>query len=444
MKCDLLLKDYMLLCPDFSVQQHMSVAILGNKIISVERSKDIDDIQATKILYGNGKLLMPGLIDGHTHTCQQLLRGSLADEFPMIWVRFLVPFERTLTEDDVYFGALLYCIQAIKSGITGFADSGGRHMQKVAQAAIKSGIRASITRSMMDMGHNIAEDMIEHTEEAIENNDLLFEQYHGAGSGRISVFYGMRQVMTCSEQLITMVAQHARERGTGVHAHLCEHKDEVGFCLQNYKQRPAEFLDRCGMLDSNLLTAHNIVLSESDITLLAARGVKLIHCPYANLINHGFPKTPRLLEAGCSVGLGSDGAAYNSIDIFEEMRVLRAAVIAHWGLPIFDPVVLTVQKTLAMATQGGAAALGLSNSLGIIESGKTADLIAVDMRQPHIRPTNNYTTALLDCVCAHDVSDSIIDGMPVMLDRRILTLDEDAVMEECAARMRSIRERTGN
>jgi 5-methylthioadenosine/S-adenosylhomocysteine deaminase len=440
---DLLLKDFMLLSPDFSVKQHMSVAVRGNKIAVVGSSADMNDVQSVKTINGNGKLLMPGLVDGHTHTCQQLLRGSLADEFPMIWVRFLVPFESTLTEDDVYFGALLYCIQAIKSGITSFADSGGRHMHKVVKAAVESGIRASITRSMMDMGRNISEEMLESAEVAIENNDLLFEQYHGAGNGRINIFYGMRQVMTCSPRLITLAAQHARERKTGVHAHLCEHRDEVSFCLQNYKKRPAELLDSCGMLDSNLLTAHNVALSESDITLLAQRKVKLIHCPFANLINHGVPKTPRLLEAGCSVGLGSDGAAYNSIDLFEEMRLLRAAVIANWGLPVFDPVVLTVQKTIALATQGGAAALNLNDGPGVIEPGRIADLIAIDINQPHIQPTNNYTTALLDCVCAHDVTDSIIDGTPVMLDRRILALDENVIMEECAARMKSIRMRTG-
>lgn len=444
MNCDLLLKDFMLLCPDYSVRQNMSVAILGNKIIRVGSSMNMNDIQAAKTILGNGKLLMPGLIDAHTHTCQQLLRGRLADEFPMVWTRFLVPFESALTEEDVYFSALLYCIQAIKSGITAFADSGGRHMHRVAQAALECGVRACIARSMMDMGSCVSEEMLERTEEAIENNDLLFEQYHGKGSGRIRVFYGMRQVMTCSPKLIMLSAQHARERETGVHAHLCEHRDEVSFCMQNYKFRPAELLDNCGMLDSNLLTAHNVMLSESDITLLSARGVKLVHCPFANLINHGFPKTPRLLEAGCSVGLGSDGAAYNSVDLFEEMRVLRAAVIANWGLPVFDPTVLTVAKTISMATQGGAAALSLGNSLGVIAPGRIADLIAIDMRQPHILPTNDYSTALLDCVCARDVTDSIIDGVPVMLDRCLLTVDENAVMDECDARLKSIRSRTGH
>lgn len=271
----------------------------------------------------------------------------------------------------------------------------------------------------------------------------MFEQFHGVGNGRVSVFYGMRQVMTCSEKLITRVAEHARERNTGVHGHLCEHRDEVSFCLQQYRLRPAEFLDRCGMLGPNVLTAHNVALSESDIKLLAERKVNIVHCPFANLINHGVPKTPRLLEAGCSVGLGSDGAAYNSVDLFEEMRVLRAAVIATWGLPVFDPVALTVPKTLEMATQGGAAAMNLRERLGAIEPGKIADLIAIDTRRPHIRPTNNFTTALLDCVCSSDVTDSIIDGVPVMLDRHLLTLDEDAIMKECASRMESIHRRIG-
>ena len=437
MKYDLLLKNTMILNPDGSVTEGQYLAIKDRRIARITADV-IPDSMAAQVLDCTGKLTMPGMVDGHTHTSQQLLRGRLADEYPMIWTRFLVPFESTLHSDDVYYSALLYCIQAIKAGITGFAESGGRFMERTIQAAVETGMRAAVARSMMDSGREITPQMLETKEEALDRNDALYETYQGAGDGRIQVYYGMRQVMTCTPAFMESIAEHANARHTGIHAHLCEHRNEVSFCLQNYKLRPVELMEKVGMLGPRLVTAHNVALSEHDITLLSKYRVKLIHCPFANLINHGFPKTPTLLESGCYVGLGSDGAAYNSVDLFEEMRVLRACLISYYGLPAFDPVVMPIKTALRLSTEGGAAALGMENCLGRVEEGCIADLITVNMMRPHIFPTNNRTTAILDTVTAQDVEDSIIDGKLIMEHRILKTIDEAAVMKECAARMQSI------
>lgn len=440
MKYDIVLKNAMVLTPEGDILEGRNIAVSCNRIAKITTGYDLP-APAAKTIDCSGKIVMPGMIDGHTHTSQQLLRGKLADEYPMIWTRFLVPFESSLTEEDVYYSALLYCIQAIRAGITGFAESGGRHMDRTADAVLETGMRAAIARSMMDSGSAITPQMLEDSDEAILRNDELYAEYHGTGNGRVQIYYGMRQVMTCTPELIEKIAAHAGDRKTGVHAHLCEHRNEVSFCLERYQMRPAAFLDRCGLLGPRLVTAHNVALSEHDITLLTDRQVKMIHCPYANLINHGFPKTPRILEAGGSVGLGSDGAAYNSVDLFEEMRTLRAALISSSGLPVFDPEVMPVRTMLKMATQGGAAALGMKDTLGKVEEGCIADLITIDVRKPHIFPTNNYTTALVDTVTAQDVCDSIIDGQIVMENRELKTIDEQAVMEECSIRMASINSR---
>lgn len=440
MKYDIVLKNAMVLTPEGDVLEGRNIAVSGNRIAKITTGSD-EQMSADKTIDCSRKIVMPGMIDGHTHTSQQLLRGKLADEYPMIWTRFLVPFESTLTKEDVYYSALLYCIQAIRAGITGFAESGGRHMDRTVAAVLETGMRAAVARSMMDCGSAITEDMLEECDEAISRNDELYADYHGAGNGRVQIYYGMRQVMTCTPELIEKISAHAGERNTGIHAHLCEHRNEVSFCLERYQMRPAAFLDRCGLLRPRLVTAHNVALSEHDITLLTDRKVKMIHCPYANLINHGFPKTPRILEAGGCVGLGSDGAAYNSVDLFEEMRTLRAALISSSGLPVFDPEVMPVKTMLKMATQNGAAALGMEDCLGKVEEGCIADLITIDIRKPHIYPTNNYTTALVDTVTAQDVCDSIIDGQIVMEDRKLKTIDEQAVMEECRIRLTSINGR---
>ena len=329
----------------------------------------------------------------------------------------------------------------IKSGTTSFADSGGVHMHRVADAVVESGMRAAIAKSTMDMGNAITGAMKETADEAIARTIELYDGYQGAGDGRIDIFFALRQIMTCSERLMRMVAENAAERNTGIHMHLCEHRDEVSFCLQNYQKRPAEVLNDMGVLGPHLLTAHNVMLTDNDIQLLAEKQVKLIHCPRANLSNHGFPKTPRILQAGCSVGLASDGSAFSGADLFDEMKVLRYAMIGYWGLPAFDPVAMPCATLLKMATQGGANALGHGDILGTVEVGKKADVILVNLNQPHFLPSQVLLNTLVDCGSGRDVTDSIINGKLVMKNREVLTMDEEQVMFEAKEHMEQIIKR---
>ena len=439
---DIVIKNCQVLRPDMTISGECSVAIKDSWIRKIGSAEEIAAAgTAAQTLDGKGKLLMPGLVDGHTHTCQQLLRGRVADEYPMIWTRFLVPFESNLQPEDSYVSGQLACLEMIKNGTTAFAESGGVHMDRVADAVIESGMRAAIAKSTMDMGNAITGAMKETAQEAIDNTIDLYKRYQGAGDGRIDIWFAIRQVMTCSRELISMVGENAKKYHTGIHAHLCEHKDEVSFCLQNYKKRPAQFLEEMGILGPNLLTAHNVMLSDADISIMAERGVKIIHCPRANLANHGFPKTPQILEAGASVGLGCDGAAPSNLDLFDEIKVLRYAMIGYWGLPSFNPVVMPCAKLLEMATQGGANAIGHGDILGTVEEGKKADLILLNIDQPHILPTQNLVNTIVDAASGHDVTDSIINGKLVMKDREVLTLDEEKILFEADRHMKEIVKR---
>ena len=384
---------------------------------------------------------MQGLVEGHTHTCEQLLRGRVSDEYPMVWTRFLVPFESNLRPEDSYVSGQLACLEMIKHGTTAFADSGGVYMDRVADAVVESGMRAAIAKSTMDMGNAITGAMKETAKEAVAHTRELYKGYKGAGDGRVDIWFAIRQVMTCSQDLIAMVRDAAEELHTGIHAHLCEHKDEVSFCLQNYKLRPAQFLESMGVLGPNLLTAHNVMLSDEDIALMAERGVKVIHCPRANLANHGFPKAPQILQAGLQVGLGCDGAAPSNLDLFDEMKVLRYGMIAYWGLPSFNPVVMTCATVLKMASWGGACALGKGDILGTVEEGKKADVILLNIDQPHIQPTQNLLNTIVEAANGHDVTDSIIDGRLVMKNREVLTLDEEKICFEAQKHMEEIIKR---
>lgn len=438
---DLVIKDCSVMMPDFSIKKGQDI-LINNSMIAEIVDTGID-YESKEMIYGKNKLVMPGFIDGHTHTCQQLLRGRTANEYPMVWTRILVPYESSLMPEDCYFSTKLACLEMIKSGTTAFAESGSTHMEDVAEAVIESGMRAAIARSTMDMGSDIPDSMKESAEKNIIHTEELYEKYQGTGEGRVDIWFAIRQVMTCSPELIKEIGMEARHLKTGIHAHLCEHKDEVSFCLQHYQKRPAEFLDDMGVLGPNLITAHNVVLSERDIDLLGENNVKLIHCPRANYANHGFPKTPRILQNRMSLGLGCDGASRPNLSLFAEMKHLLYGTMAFWGLPIFDPDIICAKDLLKMVTVGGAKALQHETMLGTIEVGKKADLITINLMQPHLTPTHNLLNTLVDCASEHDVMDSVINGKIVMKDREVLTMNEEEVINECSKRMKQIAERSG-
>jgi len=444
MNCDLLILDGCLLAEDGAVLRGMAVAVTGGEITEVlPAAQAAEKYQARETVPAEGNLILPGFVDAHTHTCQQLLRGRTTDEYPMIWTRFLVPFEGSLTAQDVRVSAQLACLEMIKAGFTSFADAGGTHMNQVAESVIESGMRAALCRSTMDMGAAIPDGMKESCDDNLRHAEELYRAYQGAGNGRVDIWFGLRQVMTCSPELVRRTGELAREYHTGIHAHLCEHKDEVSFCLQNYKKRPAAFLEEMGVLGPNLLTAHNVTLSESDITLMVRREVKFVHCPRANLSNHGFPKTPRILECGGEIGIGCDGASGVALDMFDQLRTLKDGVLAFWGLPVFDPVVLPTRELLKMSSLGGAAAIGRKDSLGSVEAGKKADLIIINIHQPHLLPSQNLANTLLAGASGRDVTDSVINGRVVMRGRHVLTLDEEKIMADSARHMAEIVSRAG-
>lgn len=210
-----------------------------------------------------------------------------------------------------------------------------------------------------------AEDCIRLTEE-------LHSRYQGAGDGRVDIWFGIRQLMTCSKELIEKIVEKAEELDTGIHMHLCEHKDEVSFCLQNYKMRPAAFLQSVGALSPRLLTAHNVLLTERDITLLADQRSA------CHSLSNGELHQPRFSQDsfhGWSVerllGIGCDGASHIALDMFTQIRALKAGVTAQWGLPVFDPMVVPNDQLLQHVTFGGAQAIRHGDTLGVIEEGKT-------------------------------------------------------------------------
>lgn len=424
MRYDILIRSCAVLNEHYEVEWGQDIAIQKGRIAAVGPSPLPGE--GVEVVDGRGKLFLPGLVDGHIHTCQQFLRGRILDQLPMIWTRIMLPFESGLTREAAEVGAELACLELIKSGTTAFADAGGRHMDAVAQVVEQVGLRAALTCSTIDAGE--APDTMKHSTQAcLEQNDSLYERFHGAGEGRISIFYSLRSLLSCTEELTLRVFERATSLETGVHAHISEYPNEVNASLERFRLRPVEYLDRLGVLGPHFLAAHSILLSDSEIDLMAERGVKVVHCPFSNC-GKGVPYTPRLLQRGASVGLGTDGAAHGGLSLWNEMKIFRSVMNAHVGVPYANPVVMPARTILRMATQGGAAGLGYEGRLGAVKAGYLADLISVRIDQPHILPSSDLPNTLLESVNAGDVSDTMVQGRFLMRDRRVLALDEAGVL----------------
>lgn len=427
---DIFIRNCSILTPEFEVKNNQCVVIKNNQIIDIDDDAVLYGKYTVKeSLNGNGKLVMPGLIDAHTHICQQLLRGRITDELPMIWTRIMVPYESSLQEKDVHISAQLSCLEMIKAGTTAFIDAGGRHMHKVAESVLESGLRGVITCSTMDSGRDIPDSMKSSIEENIRTNRQLFNDFRGSGDGRIDVWFSLRSIITCSPELIEKVFETAKEYSTGVQSHMNEYPNEISYCLEKFQKRPYEYLESLGVLDENFLGAHSILLSENEMDIIKNRDTKVVHCPISNS-GKGFTKTPSLMQKGIGIGLGTDGAGHSGLSLFDQMKVFKSLMRAYWGVPIFDPVVMPSKNIIEMATLGGAKSMLRDQELGTLEVGKKADIILINIDQPHIQPTHNLINTLIESVNSNDVTDVLVNGKILMRNREVLTLDEEKIKFE--------------
>lgn len=437
-KCDLLIRNCSVLMEDFKIKENMSIAIFESRIVALDDKAIIDQAYKGKeILDGQGKLFMPGLIDAHTHMSQQLLRGKIMDQLPMIWKRIMVPFESNLSADDIRVSAELVQLEMIKSGTTSFSDAGGMHMQEAAKVTIASGLRGTITPSTMDNDSSVPLNMLSTIEEALQRNENLYDEYHGVADGRLNVWFSLRTLISCSEELILKTFEMANDYKTNVHVHMNEYVNEINYSLENYQKRPIEYLDSLGVLGPNLISAHSILLSENEIDLIEKNDIKVVHCPISNL-GKGMPKTPRLLQSGVKVALGTDGTAHAGLSLFNEMKVFRSAMHIGHGVPIHDPLIMPAKTLLKMATKGGAEVLLNEENIGEVSVGKKADLISIDLNQPHIYPSHDLVNTLVETVNHTDVKDMIVDGKIIMKNRDVLTLDEEKIMYEGKKRLKEV------
>ena len=368
-------------------------------------------------------LLLPGLVNGHTHTGMSLLRG-LGSDLPLKeWLFDTVfPVEDRLTDEDLKIGMELAMLEMVSSGTTAFTDMymGAGY---TARAVLDAGMKANLCRPLQSFDPE--EDPM--TCRRMREMLALYDEWHGAGDGRIAVDFAIHAEYTCTEKMVRAAAEEAQKRGAGMHIHLAETEAEQQACVEKYGVTPARWFDKLGAFDGRAYAAHCVWLTKEDRALLRDRGVTVVHCPESNLkLGSGVADVPAMTAEGLTVALGTDGAASNNnLNMLEEMHL---AALLHKGVRR-DPTAVPMEEVLKMATVNGAGLQGRTDT-GKLKVGSKADLFAVDMDRPHLTPCVDPLSNLLYSAQAADVCLTMADGRVLYENGAFLTLDRDRVLHE--------------
>ena len=380
------------------------------------------------IIDGTNRVVLPGLVNAHTHAAMTLLR-SYADDMPLMeWLETKIwPLEEKLTGEDVYWGTMLAITEMIKSGTTCFADM-YFFMDQAAQAVEKSGIRAVLSRGMVGVGPS--------AELALTESSELVGKWHRRAKNRITVMLGPHAPYTCPPKYLRQVIDLASELGMALNIHIAETVGEREDMIRMYGKSPVKHMETCGLFERAVLAAHCVHVDEEDIAILKKYQVGVVHNPESNMkLASGIAPVPEMLAAGIPVALGTDGASSNNnLDMLGE---LRTAAFLH-KVNTMNPVVLPAYQALEMATVNGGIALGLEQEIGQLKAGMKADMIILNLEQAHMIPRYDIVANIVYSGQASDVETVIIDGQIIMQDRRILAFDEKEVLNQakkCAERL---------
>ncbi|MEJ0068210.1 MAG: amidohydrolase family protein [Pseudomonadota bacterium] len=423
-----------------------AIAIEGNSIVWIgRRAEAAARYRAASTIEAAGLIAMPGLIDCHFHTAQQFLRGKLFQlartrklRMPP-WKNYYVPFEGTLTEDDVYYSGLSAYIAMISVGTTCFLESGGPHADAMGRAADTVGIRGFVALSTMDCDDTLPASMRTTTDQALKANEGLVQRWRN--HPRVKAWLAIRQIIVATEALQKDMAALARQLDTRIHTHLAEGTYEVDFALARWGLRPAEYLDSLGVFNERLHTAHAILLSPDEMDLYQRHGVSVSHCAFNNYAI-GQPRMLEMWRRGVPIGLGTDGAAsMGPLDIFQVAHHARLGQQLMVGTPNHYRGVTSGEEMLKVAVSGGARAAGLTRELGSLAPGKRADVILVAADDPDQQPVYDPLFTAANNVVGRDVRTVIVDGRVVMKDRAFQTVDVEAIQAKLRPQHRALMER---
>lgn len=401
-----------------------AVAIMGDSIAAVGTKAQIETgYICGEVIDAGGSLIMPGLINGHTHAAMTCFRG-IADDLPLMdWLNnYIFPAEvKNVNPELAYWGSLLACAEMIKSGTTTFCDM-YLFEEETAKAAKQAGMRCLLGEVLFDFPSpncKSPEDGLDYTRKLIET---------WADDPLVNIVVEPHALYTCSPSLLKRAKSLARSYDVPCALHLLENRAEQVQLLEKLGKKATHFLHDIGYLDDKLIAFHCVCLDDEDIRLFYDHGCKVVHNPESNMkLASGVAPVVEMLAAGVAVGLGTDGcASNNNIDLLQEMDTTAKLhkVTRH------DPTVMPAETVVRMATSVGARVLGMETIVGSLKPGMKADIIVVDLDQPHLTPMYNEYSHIVYSACGADVNTVLINGRMVMHDRRLLSIDEPEVIRK--------------
>jgi len=420
--CDLLVTHGLVVDAHDGLREDAALAVEGNRIVDVGPTSELSSrYRAGRTLDATDKIVLPGLINAHTHASATLFRGYAADVSGKGFFERMWHIEALLTEEDVYIGALAGCLEMIKNGVTGFANHFS-HMDQVARAVQETGIRAGLSRTMLDRGEASAAD------HELEEGVRFAERWAGRCS-RIQPMLGPHAAYTCSDRLLQRAADAGRRSGLMLHLHVAESPHERELIAQRTGTTSVQHLEQLGFFDGNrVLGAHSLLLDDTDLQILGRNEFHAVICATGKMNRgQGIADVSRLLAAGVNVCLGTDGSASDNLDVMMGMKVTYISQ-NHLQQRVHA---LPPEAILEMAT--ACAARALDWKMGRLASGQLADFILVDSQRPHLRPLitspkSNVVFNLVYHATGADVDTVIIDGEVIMEGREVSTLDEHEIL----------------
>lgn len=423
---------------DFEIYEKGLLGIRNDRIALIESAPDSGRLPpASRVIDASGNLVLPGLVNTHTHLPMSLFRG-LADDLPLQeWLHnHIFPTEaRIIDAATVRIGTRLSCAELILNGTTTCCD-GYFFETEVAETLFQTGLRAVLGQGIVDFpapGVMDPKNNIGHARTFVNRWLNRCDRIHP------SLF--CHSPYTCSADTLQRAKSAAEENGLLFQIHVAETRQEVEQIRSEHKTTPIAYLNRMGLLDERTLLVHCVWLDPDDIRMIAQSGAHISHNPESNLkLAAGISPADSILKAGIRLGIGTDGSASNnSLDLFQTMDLCAKLHKVHTG----DPTTMNARKILELATIDGAAAIGLDHEIGSLETGKKADIVIIDLMQPHLTPIYHPESHLVYTARGSDVQTVIIDGKPVLENKTLLTLDSEEVMAEANEVAMRIKQESG-
>ena len=408
--------------------QHGDLLIEDGIIKKIGTVSAAEAEDAVEFARGEHYVLVPGYINTHTHVAMSVLRDYGGDMPLNVWLnQYIWPAEAKLTDDDVYWGSCLGMLEMIASGTTCLVDMYD-HCDAIAEAISDGGMRAILSRGSVGMN--------DPEGRGIDENDAVYARWHGAEDDRIRVWYGPHAPNTCPGDYIQEMAQHARERGTGVHIHVAETKGEWEWCQSTHGMTPVGWLESLGVLDVPTLAAHSVWLDDADIAIYAKHGVAAAHNPISNLkLASGVCRVEDLQRAGVTVGLGTDGSSSNNI--MSMHRELQVAALIH-KIRNYDAQAVGARDALKLATIEGAKAIRWQDAIGSIAEGKKADLTLYKLDAPWNVPHHDVVSNLAYAAQQSDIDSVFVQGECLYKHGDYTTFDKERILAEAETRAKRL------